>query len=142
MSKTALECVFCKIARKEIPSAIVYENKAVLAFLDIAPATPGHTLLIPKNHYRNFTDIPSQTAKKLFEAVRKVSRSVLQATKAAGFNLLVNQGREAGQVIQHAHLHIVPRKTGDKLLLASWTPGKYKPGELERLCKAIKKVLS
>ncbi len=117
------ECIFCKIVRGEIPSAKVYENEAVLCFLDIAPVTRGHCLVIPKKHVENILEMPSQQAGELHEAVRRVAQGMLQGLGAQGFNVGMNNFQAAGQLVMHAHWHVIPRFEGDGLQL--WPQGKY-----------------
>ena len=113
-----MECIFCKIVRKEIPSSIVYEDKATLAFLDISPLNKGHTLVIPKKHYETIMDIPESEMAGLAKAVRKVALGVKKATGAPGLNLTQNNGKEAEQLVPHAHFHVIPRFGGDGIILS------------------------
>ncbi|KKR49299.1 MAG: Histidine triad (HIT) protein [Candidatus Magasanikbacteria bacterium GW2011_GWC2_40_17] len=130
------DCIFCKIISGEIPSFKIYENNQVLAFLDINPVNPGHTLIIPKDHYYNFSDTPEEILCELIRAAKKVAPAVLKGAGAKSFNLTINNGAEAGQVVPHTHFHIVPRFNGDGYRL--W-PGKaYAAGEMEELGQRIK----
>lgn len=117
------ECIFCRIVRGEIPCARVYEDDAVLAFLDLGPVRPGHTLVVPKAHYTNLPETPVELAPALFSALRKVGRAVMAATGASGFNVLQNNFPAAGQAVFHVHWHIIPRTEDDGLAL--WTQGTY-----------------
>lgn len=105
-------CIFCKIARGEIPSKIVYESENFLAFLDVHPVTRGHTLIIPKKHFVNFLDLPSSLGQELCDVIKKVAEISFK-NGAEGFNILMRNGKSAGQEVSHAHFHIVPRKKGD-----------------------------
>ncbi len=109
------DCVFCKIARKEIKSEVVYENSDYLAFLDIHPSNPGHTLVIPKKHYVNALDTPEEVFSGMMSVAKLVAVHQIKHLKAEGFNLWVNNFPAAGQVIFHVHMHIVPRFRGDGL---------------------------
>ncbi len=120
------DCLFCRIINKEIASLIVYEDKNVIAFLDVNPVNLGHTLVLPKKHVDNLLSMDNKTINSVFQAVRDVSRAVMQATKAQGFNVEINNYRVAGQLVDHAHVHIVPRFEGDGL--KHW-PGKKMPQE-------------
>lgn len=133
------DCIFCKIVKGEIPSAKIYEDKEFFAFLDIAPVNPGHTLIVPKLHCENLLDFPKAEETDLMEFIKKVAGAVMKATKADGFNLGMNNGGAAGQVVKHAHFHIIPRYSGDGL--KQWPNGKYKEGEMERVQKKIKTQL-
>lgn len=107
------ECIFCKIVARELPAEIVYENEQWLAFLDIKPVNLGHTLLVPKNHYENLFDLPAELLAKLGGELQQLGRAVKTATGAAGLNLGMNNERAAGQLINHAHFHLIPRFEGD-----------------------------
>lgn len=107
------DCLFCKIISGEIPAKIVYEDDTSIAFLDIAPCTEGHTVVIPKKHYENFTDMNEKDAGNLFASVKKIASAVEKATGADGSNIGLNNGKAAGQEVPHVHIHIIPRKDGD-----------------------------
>ncbi len=131
-------CIFCKIVKGEIPSSKVYEDEHSLAFLDIAPVHKGHTLVIPKRHFEDLTKIPEKDLQELIKSVKKVSIAVEKAVKADGFNLNISNKKAAGQVIFHAHFHIIPRFENDGLKL--WPKGfNYKEGEMQEFAKKIEK---
>lgn len=109
------DCIFCAIAAGEIPSFKVYEDDAVLAYLDINPFSKGHTLVIPKAHYAGLLDAPEETLATLVSRVKKVAAHVKGALGCDGFNILQNNGEAAGQTVRHLHFHIVPRWNGDPL---------------------------
>src|SRR3989344_4209367 len=104
-----MNCVFCKITKGEMPSLTVYEDENSYAFLDIKPNNPGHTLLIPKIHARNIFDIPHETLCDLMEPLKKISHAAKTAMGASGINITMNNEPSAGQIIFHAHIHIIPR---------------------------------
>ncbi|MCL7476124.1 MAG: HIT family protein [Methanosarcinales archaeon] len=107
------DCIFCKIVKGDIPSFTVYQDNDTLAFLDINPNTRGHTLVIPKKHADNITDMEDKDIASVFRTVRKVVSGLQAAIDPDGFNLVVNHGEVAGQVIHHFHCHVVPRNIGD-----------------------------
>jgi len=107
------KCVFCQIVEKEIPSQILFENDTNLAFLDIFPVSEGHTIVIPKNHYNNLEDIPVNELAELFKIVKELSVLIHKKLKFEGYNILQNNFRAAGQVINHFHVHIIPRSKED-----------------------------
>lgn len=110
------DCIFCKIIAGEIPSAKIYEDDQVLAFLDISQATPGHSLVIPKEHVRNMLDMSPETAASLFSRIPKLAQALKTATGAEGLNILNNNEEAAGQTVFHAHIHLLPRyAAGDEL---------------------------
>lgn len=131
-----MDCIFCKITSREIPCAKVYEDNDTLAFLDIAPAAKGHTLVILKEHYENIKDIPEESLAKLIRTVKKLSTAIL--TMSDGVNIEQSNGKAANQVIPHIHFHIIPRHENDSLNVAHWKSLKYDEGEMETWKKRIK----
>nr|WP_271005440.1 HIT family protein [Listeria seeligeri] len=103
------DCIFCKIIRGEIPSAKVYEDDEVYAFLDLGQVTEGHTLVIPKKHARNTFDLPDDTAAELFRCVPKIARALKEALPIQGLNILNNNEEVASQSVFHCHIHLIPR---------------------------------
>jgi len=101
-------CIFCKIANKEIPSKVIYEDENTLAFLDINPRSKGHTLVIPKEHYETFDEIPEDVATNLIKTIKKVV-DILKSLNPDGYNILNNNKPIAGQEVPHVHFHIIPR---------------------------------
>lgn len=107
------DCLFCKIIKKEIPSEVVYEDDFALAVLDVNPRALGHTMVLPKTHSENIIDLPVEQIGSLFEAVQKVVLLLNKTFFPDGFTIGLNQGRAAGQVIDHLHIHIIPRWLND-----------------------------
>ncbi|MHA2282940.1 MAG: HIT family protein [Promethearchaeota archaeon] len=107
------DCIFCKIINREIPSKIVFENDLNLAFLDISPISKGHTIIIPKNHYFTLEDIPDHELAETIKLVKKISMRIYQILQIDGYNILQNNFTAAGQVINHFHIHIIPRSFDD-----------------------------
>lgn len=103
------ECLFCKIIAKEIPADIVYEDDVVIAFLDIHPKAPGHTLVVPKVHSVDVATTTAEQFEKLSARLPKLGAAIMAAVDAQGFNLTFNNGAAAGQVIPHLHAHIISR---------------------------------
>ena len=108
-----MECVFCKIIAGEIPSTKLYEDDLVLAFLDIAPINYGHLLVIPKEHHSSSATIPEGTAGRMFYVASRLGIACKRALDIEGFNLHLADGQCAGQVVFHAHLHLIPRSVDD-----------------------------
>ncbi|HEY4488596.1 MAG TPA: HIT family protein [Candidatus Paceibacterota bacterium] len=133
------DCVFCKIVAGELPSYKLYEDDKTLAFLDIHPVHPGHTLVIPKRHSENIFEIDSGDWMAVAQTVRTVAPAIETATKADGVNLLMNNRETAGQVVGHAHVHLIPRFRGDGLKL--WPHKDYKAGETEDVLVRIRAAL-
>ncbi|OVA03235.1 Histidine triad (HIT) protein [Macleaya cordata] len=111
------DCVFCKIIRGESPAFKLYEDDVCLCILDLNPLNHGHSLIIPKSHYSSLEATPPSVVASMCSKVPFVSSAIMKATHCDSFNLLVNSGEAAGQVIFHTHLHIIPRKARDHL----WT---------------------
>jgi len=130
-----MDCIFCKIANKEIPCHKVFEDEKVLAFLDIAPVNPGHVLVIPKKHFQNFEEIPEDELCALAKAVKKIGQAVKSRLGVEGYNVLENNGPAAGQIISHIHFHVIPRKSDDGL--KHWPQNKYKEGEAGEIASKI-----
>lgn len=131
-----MECIFCKIVRKEIPSFSVYEDDHSLAFLDINPVSKGHTLLIPKIHSPHLVETEDKVLAGLLPLVKKVAPAIQEAVGAKGFNLHINTQVAAGQVVFHLHLHIIPRFEKDSIKM--WRGSPYGEGEAEKVQKVIK----
>ncbi|MCL2475679.1 HIT family protein [Candidatus Bathycorpusculum sp.] len=112
-------CIFCKIIQKTVPSSILYEDNTVLAFLDIKPLSKGHTLVIPKNHYADIFDIPKNDLQEIYAVTKTLATAIKNATNADGISIIQQNGKAAGQVIFHYHVHIVSRFNG--LSLPSFT---------------------
>jgi histidine triad (HIT) family protein len=106
-------CIFCRIVAGEIPACRVYEDELVLAFLDIAPINPGHLLVIPKEHHTSAGTIPEETAGRMFRVGARLGVACRRALDMDGYNLHLADGTAAGQVVMHAHLHVVPRGVED-----------------------------
>lgn len=134
------DCIFCRIARGEIPCAKIMEDAHCLSFLDIGPINAGHSLVIPKKHYPTLFEVPDEELAACVVMARTVAKAVYQAVGAAGLNLLQNNFRAAGQLVEHAHFHLIPRHDKDGFL-TSW-PGKaYAVGEMEKLLQVVRERL-
>ncbi len=107
------DCLFCKIVRGEIPCAKVYEDDYFLAFLDIGPIIKGHTLVIPKEHYATLPETPASLLAEMMSVVQRVAGAQMNALKADGTNIIQNNGRASGQLVDHVHFHIIPRFSSD-----------------------------
>ena len=134
-----VDCIFCKIVKGEIPSAKLYEDDNVYAFLDIGPVHKGHSLVIPKKHYEDMFDVPGELLGKQIQAVQRVAAAVKKATGCDGVNIAQSNGKAAGQVVPHIHFHIMPRYLDDGLRM--WPQGKYAEGEMEKYRDKIAKAI-
>jgi len=108
-------CVFCRIACKQAPASLVYEDETALAFLDIKPLSEGHTLVIPKEHYATIFDIPEELVAQLHRVVKRIALAVREVTKADGVSIIQQNGHAADQDVFHLHVHVIPRFEGQKL---------------------------
>lgn len=117
----AEECIFCRIAQKKAPASIVYEDDAVMAFLDIRPLNEGHTLVIPKRHYALIYEVPDEEIAHLYKAVKRVALAVKKGVAADGITISQQNERAAGQEVFHVHVHVIPRYAGQKLARFSET---------------------
>lgn len=134
------DCIFCKIIEGKIPSARIYEDEKVVCFLDIMPANKGHCIVIPKNHSKDLSAMKDGDAEAAIKAARKVAKALSLSLGCPGFNLIMNNGMEAGQVVFHSHIHLVPRFKGDGLKI-KWPHTKYKDGEMKEYADKVKKFL-
>jgi histidine triad (HIT) family protein len=107
------DCIFCSIVAGDIPGRIVHRTDHTVAFLDANPLAPGHTLVIPKQHYRRLDEIPGDEAAELFGAVHDLAPRVEEAVDADAVSIGINDGEAAGQEVPHTHVHLVPRFDGD-----------------------------
>lgn len=135
------DCVFCKIIAVEIPAAIVYESESVVAFLDVNPLAEGHLLVVPREHYARLVDMPPAECAQLFAPLPTLGRVLVDVTGAEGFNVLLNNGRVAGQVVEHVHCHLIPRKPADELGYR-WNAQEYPPGRDTELAAAFQRILT
>ena len=130
-------CLFCKILKGEIPSAKVYEDKHSYAFLDIKPINPGHTLLVPKKHFANLYEMPDEVLANLAPTIKKLAIAVKKAVGADGINIGMNNDAVAGQLVFHAHIHIMPRFKNDGH--EHWRGARdYREGEATEVARNIK----
>lgn len=133
-------CIFCKIANGEIPSTTVYEDDEFRAILDIGPAAKGHTLIIPKEHFDDVTDLDEVLGAKVVPLAAKIGKAMKAGLGCAGFNLVQNNGEAAGQTVKHFHMHVIPRYEGGPAI-ASWTPGETTAEEREVTARCISDAL-
>ncbi len=110
---TQEDCLFCKIVNGEVESKEVYEDDNFIGILDVNPWAEGHTLIIPKKHFRNLLDMPNTLGNEMLEAVKKVSLKLIEEKKGTGVNVLINNEPTAGQVVFHTHIHVIPRNEND-----------------------------
>ena len=136
------DCIFCKIVISEIPSVKIYEDNDVLAFLDIAPLTKGHTLVIPKQHSENIFDIDDGVLQKVMVVAKHLSGKIKNVLKADGIRISQSNGKHAGQVIGHFHTHIIPRYENDGVTMNDTTTAHPPKANFEELKKLAQKIVS
>ncbi len=129
-------CIFCKIAAGEIPSKTLYEDKQFRVILDISPATRGHALILPKEHYANLYELPEDMAGNVMKLAKKMASVLTEKLKCDGLNLVQNNGEMAGQTVFHFHLHLIPRYENDGQQLG-WKEGNSTAEELEEIKNTI-----
>ena len=129
-------CIFCKIINNEIPSVKIYEDELVLAFLDLGPINYGHTLVIPKEHHESSSTIPENVAGRMFRVGSRIGIALKRKLDYDAFNLHLADGSAAGQVVMHAHLHVVPRGVEDGFRW-NWRQLKYEDGKMQEIASEI-----
>lgn len=129
-------CIFCKIANGEIPSTTLYEDEDFRVILDLGPATRGHALLLPKEHYGNLFELDDALAAKALVVAKKVAAKMKAALGADGFNLVQNNGETAGQTVFHFHMHLIPRYQGDHAGIL-WEPGSTTTEEMAEVKRLV-----
>lgn len=130
------DCIFCKLANGDIPTNSIYEDEAFKVILDAAPATRGHCLILPKEHFSDLLEADEAVLAKALPLARKIAKRQKDVLKADGVNILQNNGSEAGQTVFHLHIHIVPRYEGEKEIL-TWGHQEYSEEETKEIQKAL-----
>lgn len=130
------DCIFCKIANGEIPSQTLYEDDSFRVILDLGPATKGHALVIPKEHYANLYELPEEQAGEAMKVAKKMAARMTERLGCEGFNLIQNNGDLAGQTVFHFHMHMIPRYRADGQTIG-WKPQEVTQEELEEVKKQI-----
>lgn len=136
-----MDCVFCRIVRGEAPANVVYEDEKALAFMDINPATPGHTLLIPKQHFRNVFDLDEEVAAHLMKVAVRLAPVIKEAMGADGLNILNANERAAFQSVFHFHLHLIPRWFDDDIK-PLWVSRPGDPAQIRAAASRIRQALA
>ena len=129
-------CIFCKIVEKQIPSSCIYEDEHVMAFLDLSQVTKGHTLIIPKKHYDNFSECDSEVLAHLMKVAQMLSKRIVERLNAQGMNILSNINEVAGQSVFHFHLHLIPRYNENDAISIQFNESEKQ--DLNSLCNLLK----
>lgn len=130
-------CIFCKIAAGEIPSATLYEDEDFRVILDLSPASKGHALILPKEHYRNLFDLDDALAAKVLALAKKMTVKLKDVLGCDGYNIVQNNEEAAGQTVFHFHMHLIPRYQGDKVGLG-WNMGKLTEEDKAEILNKLK----
>ena len=133
-------CIFCKIANGEIPSSTIYEDEDFRVILDLGPASRGHALILPKNHYQDVCALDEAVAAKALPLAAKIGAAMKKALGCSEFNVVQNNGKSAGQTVFHFHIHVIPRYDGGPEMV-TWKPGEATGEELAQTAELIKKEL-
>lgn len=129
-------CIFCKIANGEIPSRTLYEDDRFRVILDLGPATKGHALILPKNHYSDLFALPEDEAAEAAKLAKKMGAKLVEKLHADGLNVVQNNGETAGQTVKHFHIHLIPRYENDGQHIL-WNPGKMSDEELDSVAETV-----
>ena len=130
------DCIFCKIANGSIPSKTIYEDEKFRVILDLGPATKGHALILPKEHYADISEIPEETIGDAMKLAKKMAGLMTDKLGCDGFNIVQNNGEAAGQTVKHFHIHLIPRYKDDGQHIL-WEPGEVSQDELELIKRQI-----
>ena len=132
-------CIFCKLANKDIPTNIIYEDDRFTVILDASPATKGHALILPKNHAANIYELPDEDASAVFVLAKKLATKITEILHCDGFNIVQNNGEVAGQTVFHFHMHLIPRYLNDgnqdKL---TWNHAEFTPEEIAEIAAELR----
>lgn len=115
------DCIFCKLANGDIPTNVIYEDDTFTVIMDASPATKGHALILPKDHYANIYELDEEVAGKAFELAKKLATEMTEKLHCDGFNIVQNNGEVAGQTVFHFHMHLIPRYENDNQVIG-WNP--------------------
>ncbi len=134
-------CIFCKLANGDIPTNTLYEDDMFRVIFDASPATKGHALILPKEHYADIYSLSDETASKVFVLAKKMAAVMTETFGADGFNIIQNNAECAGQSVFHFHMHLIPRYKGDNAIKL-WTPGDADNEELAKMSEEIRKAMA
>lgn len=132
-------CIFCKIANGDIPSKALYEDEDFKVILDRGPASKGHALILPKEHFANIYELSEDKASKVFVIAKQMAEKMTKALQCDGFNIVQNNGELAGQTVFHFHMHLIPRYKDDNVNIG-WKPGEITDEQIDELVEAIMSI--
>lgn len=131
------DCIFCKLANGDIPTNVIYEDDTFTVIMDASPATKGHSLILPKDHYANIYELDDEVAGKAFKLAKKLVKEMTEKLKCDGFNIVQNNGEVAGQTVFHFHMHLIPRYKNDNQVIG-WEPHDKTPEEQAAVYEILK----
>ena len=133
------DCIFCKLANGVFPTNFIYEDEDFKVILDANPATKGHSLILPKKHFKNLLDADEEVLKKALPLAKKLSNKLIEVLKCDGVNVLQNNNEAAGQAVFHLHIHLIPRYKDQKEHILSWKANKFSDDEMKNIAESLKK---
>ena len=133
-------CIFCKLANGDIPTTTIFEDETFRVIPDAGPASFGHLLIIPKEHYRDLIELPEEIAAKVLPLAARLGRAMKAGLGCDGFNVVQNNGAEAGQTVMHFHTHLIPRYAGEEKMVL-WKPGKLEPEKAREIAEKLGSAL-
>lgn len=133
------DCIFCKIANGEIPSATLYEDEDFRVILDLGPASKGHALILPKEHYTNLYELSDELAAKAMVLAKRMITRMQKVLNCDGYNVVQNNGEPAGQTVFHFHMHLIPRYEGDNVGLG-WNMGELADKDRDEILSKLKEI--
>ncbi|MBP5324072.1 MAG: HIT family protein [Pseudobutyrivibrio sp.] len=132
------KCIFCKLANGDIPTNSIYEDNDFKVILDADPATKGHALILPKNHFANLIEADDEVLKKALPLAKKVAKNMMEKLGCAGVNIVQNNGEAAGQTVHHLHIHVIPRYEDDPdKTICGWSHQKFTDAETAEVVKKL-----
>ena len=134
------DCIFCRMVAGQIPVTKIYEDEIILAFLDINPVSDGHTLVVPREHFDRLHDCPAEVLAQVCSRLGRIAKAVTVGMNSEGYNILCNNGRAAGQLVDHLHFHIIARNKTDGLFTA-WPAHEYPQGRIQVIASEIRRNL-
>ena len=135
------DCIFCKLSNGDIPTNALYEDDVVKVIFDLNPASKGHVLILPKNHFDDIYSMDDTTAAHVFQVAVKVAKAMKETLGCEGLNIVQNNGEIAGQTVFHFHMHLIPRYQGDTVGI-TWTPGELSDQDKEEILSKVRAQLS
>ena len=132
------DCIFCKLANGVFPTNSIYEDEDFSVILDASPATKGHALILPKEHYDNVYEMPDALLEKTIKLAKKIIQKETDVLGCDGYNIVQNNGEAAGQTVFHFHMHLIPRYKEKNIPMVTWKPNEFPEEEMKDICRRMK----